>query len=118
MTIFKKNHRNPQSPQDANMGSFCVRKAQAQLYLHDYEAAIDWARRSLQFPNFQWSRYVVLISALGHLGRTAEAQSALETLRQRIPGFSARYALDYSPWVDDVHFRHLMDGLEKAGLTI
>ncbi len=106
------------SPQDANMGSFCVRKAQAQLYLHDYEAAIDWARRSLQFPNFQWSRYVVLISALGHLGRTAEAQSALETLRQRIPGFSARYALDYSPWVDDVHFRHLMDGLEKAGLTI
>jgi len=106
------------SPHDANMGSFCVRMAQAHLYLHDYETAIDWARRSLQFPNFQWSRYVVLISALGHLGRVEEARPARKALLGRIPDFSARYALDYSPWLDDAHFRHLMDGLAKAGIRV
>lgn len=106
------------SPHDANMGSFCVRKAYAHLHLRDYEQAIAWARRSLQFPNFQWSRYVVLISALGHLGRADEARSSVEALLRRIPKFSARYALDYSPWLDDEHFRHLMHGLEKAGLAV
>jgi len=106
------------SPHDANMGSFCVRKAQAHLYLREYEDAIEWARRSLSFPNFQWSRYVVLISALGHLGRAEEARPAVETLLRRIPEFSARYALEYSPWIEDEHFRHLMEGLEKAGLRV
>jgi TolB-like protein/Tfp pilus assembly protein PilF len=106
------------SPHDANMGSFCVRNAQAYLYLRDYEQAIDWARRSLQFANFQWSRYVVLISALGHLGRAEEARPAIDLLLRRIPDFSARYALDYSPWIVDAHFRHLMAGLEKAGMAV
>jgi len=106
------------SPHDANMGSFCVRKAQAHLYLRDYEKSIEWARRSLQFPNFQWSRYVILISALGHLGRAAEAGPARDALLGRIPDFSARYALDYSPWIDDAHFRHLIDGLAKAGVRL
>ena len=104
------------SPQDANMGSFLVRKAQAMLYLRRYEDAVDWARRALLLPNFQWSRYAVLASALGHLGRTEEAASALNELLQRIPDFSEQYALDYSPWLDDHHFKHMFDGLRMAGL--
>ncbi len=104
------------SPHDANMGSFLVRKAQALLYLRRHEDAVDWARRALRLPNFQWSRNVMLISALGHLGRIDEAQAALDELLERIPEFSAQYALDYSPWHDDEHVRHLIDGLNKAGL--
>ena len=104
------------SPRDANMGSFLVRKAQAMLYLKDYEAAVDWARRALRLPNFQWSRNVMLISALGHLGRPEEAAAPLAQLLDRIPDFSADYALDSSPWLDDHHFRHMIDGLHKAGL--
>ncbi len=104
------------SPHDANMGSFLVRKAQALLYLHRHEEAVEWARRALRFPIFQWSRYVMLISALAHLGQIDGARSALDELLQRIPNFSAQYALDYSPSLDDEHFRHMIDGLRKAGL--
>ena len=35
---------------------------------------------------------------------------------QRVPNFSRQYALDFSPWLDDNYFEHLMDGLRKAGL--
>ena len=104
------------SPQDTNLGSFFVRKAQAHLYLQEHVEAVDWARRALRLPNFQWSRYVMLISALGHLGRADEAAPAIEELMRRVPNFSRQYALDYSPWLDDDYFRHLADGLEKAGL--
>jgi hypothetical protein len=51
------------------MGSFLVRMADAYLFMGNYEEAI----KALQQPNFQWSRYAVLLSALGHLGRQAEA---------------------------------------------
>ena len=105
------------SPRDANMGSFLVRKAQAMLYLHRHEEAVEWARRALRLPNFQWSRNVMLVSALGHLGRIDEARACLDQLLERIPDFSAQYALDSSPWLDDKHFRHMIDGLRKAGLT-
>jgi adenylate cyclase len=103
------------SPRDANLGSFYVRKAQAHLYLQNHDEAVVWARRALQLPNFQWSRYVMLISALGHLGKIDEARPALEELLCRIPKFSAQYALDFSPWLDNDQFRHLINGLHKAG---
>ena len=99
------------------MGSFLVRKAQAFLYLHRHEDAVEWARRALRLPTFQWSRNVMLISALAHLEKNDEARSALDELLQHIPNFSMQYALDYSPWLDDEYFRHLVDGLHKAGLA-
>ena len=105
------------SPRDANMGSFLVRKAQALLYMRQYEEAIEWARRALRLPNFQWSRNAMLISALGHLDRPEEARAALDELLERIPNFSAQYALDNSPWLDDEYFRHMIHGLERAGLV-
>ena len=96
------------SPHDANLGSFYVRKAQAHLYLRNHDEAVIWARRALQLPNFQWSRHVMLISALGHLGKIDEARPVLEELL-------VQFALDFSPWTDDDHFSHLIDGLHKAG---
>ncbi len=77
---------------------------------------MEWARKSLRLPNFQWSRQMILASALGHLGRPDEAGSAIEQLLQRIPNFSADYMLAYSPMVDNEDFRHMVDGLHKAGL--
>ena len=70
----------------------------------------------MRVPNFQWSRYVMLISSLGHLGQIDEARSVLDELLKHIPDFSAEYALDYSPWMDDDYFAHLMEGMHKAGL--
>ena len=65
------------SPRDPNMGSFLVRTADAYLFMHDYQAAVEWAKKALPQPGFQWSRYAVLISALGHLGQLDEAEQYL-----------------------------------------
>jgi adenylate cyclase len=105
------------SPQDANMGSFLVRTAQAHLYLRNHEKAAEWARKALRLPNFQWSRQMVLASALGHLGRMDEARWVLDDLIRRIPAFSPRYILDFSPMIDGKGFRHMIDGLRQAGLA-
>ena len=104
------------SPQDANMGSFLVRTAQAHLYRRDYEAAAEWARKALRLPNFQWSRHMILASALGHLGRTDEARAEFDILGKRVPRFSAAYMLDYSPMIENANCRHMVEGLHKAGL--
>ncbi len=104
------------SPHDAHMGSFLVRAAQAHLHLHDYEKAAEWARKALRLPNFQWSRHMILASALGHLGRTEAARAEFDILVKRVPGFSAAYMLDYSPMIENENFRHMVEGLHKAGL--
>ena len=57
----------------------------------------------------------MLISALGHLGKIDEAQPALKELLLHNPNFSVQFALDFSPWPDDVYFHHMIDGLRKAG---
>lgn len=43
------------SPRDFHMGSFMVRLADAYLAAGDYAAAVEWGRKSLRQPNFQWS---------------------------------------------------------------
>ncbi len=105
------------SPHDAHMGSFLARAAHAHLNLGDYDQAIKWARKALRLPNFQWSRHIILASALGHLNRGGEAQPAIDHVLERIPTFSAAYMLDHSPIEDNADFKHLVDGLQKAGFS-
>src|SRR5690606_8151458 len=62
------------SPYDPNMGSVLTRLSDAMYFTKEYDAAIDWARKALQQPHFQWSRYAVLIAALGQCGRLDEAR--------------------------------------------
>ena len=104
------------SPRDPNMGSFLVRIANAYLFMRDHEGAVEWARKALREPHFQWSRHAILISALAHLGRADEARAALAELMRLRPDFSSRYLTDFAPFADDDDTRHLLDGLKQAGL--
>ena len=52
------------SPHDPVMGSFLVRLADVRYFLADYEGAVAFALKALGQPNFQWSRYTVLIAAI------------------------------------------------------
>ena len=119
------------SPRDRNMGSFLLRMADAHLFLHRYEAAVEFAKRAIAEPLFQWSRHAVLLSALGHLGRDAEARAALENLLSRRPDFSIDFVRRNHLYVDQVEmdfvaepqlfvdqneFAHYLDGLRKAGV--
>lgn len=105
------------SPRDLHMGSFMVRLADAYNAMGEYEDAADWARKSLRQPNFQWSRYVVLLSALGHLGRTEEAGRVLEEFLTLRADFSISFVRMQHLYTDNDNFAHLIDGLRKAGVA-
>lgn len=119
------------SPIDRNMGSFLLRTADAHLFMRQYEEAVVWARRALRQPLFQWSRYAVLLSALGHLGRSEEARKVLDELLTQRPDFSMElvrsshlytdqvkleFVSEPQMFVDQNEFAHYLDGLRKAGV--
>jgi hypothetical protein len=82
------------SPYDPNMGSFLVRIAEAKHLTGDDEGAVTFALRAINQPHFQWSRYSVLIAALGQLGRVDEAQRYLERNHPRPAGLLDRLRAD------------------------
>lgn len=92
------------SPRDANMGSFLVGLADASLLLDDPEGAVRWARKALQQPNFQWSRYSVLLAALGRLGRLEEAALVLKELRSLHSDFSVEWVRAHHLSTDPAYF--------------
>ncbi len=104
------------SPRDPYMGSFLVRMADAHLFLRQYEAAIQWARKALRQPNFQWSRHGALISALAHLGRLDESHRALDELLQLRPNFSLAFVRKYHLISDPDDMGRFLDGLRMAGV--
>ncbi|HVR68127.1 MAG TPA: tetratricopeptide repeat protein, partial [Verrucomicrobiae bacterium] len=104
------------SPHDPNMGSFLVRLADAAYFLKRYEEAAEWARRALQQPNFQWSRYTVLIAALAQLGRLEEARTCIQQLQVKRPNTSIAFVRETHLFGDTASFAHYLDGLRMAGL--
>ena len=104
------------SPHDPNMGSFLVRLADAAYFLKRYEEAAEWARRALQQPNFQWSRYTVLIAALAQLGRLDEATNCVQQLQVKRPNTSIAFVRETHLFGDTASFAHYLDGLRIAGL--
>ncbi len=105
------------SPRDPNMGSFLVRMADAYLFMHNYDEAITWARKALRQSGFQWSRYAVLLSALGHFGRIEEANRALRELRTKRSDFSIDFVQATHLIADADDMSHYLDGLRKASVT-
>jgi adenylate cyclase len=104
------------SPYDPNMGSFLVRLADAAYFLRRYEEAAEWARRALQQPNFQWSRYTVLIAALAQLGRLDEARNCIQQLQVGRPNTSIAFVRETHLFGHAASFAHYLDGLRMAGL--
>ena len=102
------------SPYDPNMGSYLVRIADAKYFTHDYETAVAFALRSLGQPNFQWSRYAVLIASLGQLGRLGDAKHYLREVMQRRPDFSMAFVRDTHLFGVEEIMAHYCEGLRKA----
>jgi TolB-like protein/cytochrome c-type biogenesis protein CcmH/NrfG len=105
------------SPRDPNMGSFLVRMADAYLFMRNYDETIAWAKKALRQQGFQWSRYAVLVSALGHLGRLEEANRALQELRTRRSDFSTDFVQATHLIADADDMSQYLEGLRKAGVT-
>jgi TolB-like protein/Tfp pilus assembly protein PilF len=83
----------------------------------EYEQALECANR-VDVPGLFWP-YLVVASACGHLGRRAEAASAVRDLLALDPEFAAHARSNIGTW----HFASglmepLLEGLRKAGLSI
>ena len=91
--------------------------ALAHLAAGQYEAAVEWADRSLrEFPRHRPAICYKVI-ALAHLGRIAEARAALERERELDPGLTiaavkANYAAALAPHL----LAMFLEGYRKAGL--
>src|SRR5688572_25455256 len=83
----------------------------------EYEQALERANR-VDVPGLFWP-YLVMASACGHLGRSAEAEAAVRDLLALDPDFAAHARSNIASW----HFASglmepLLEGLRKAGLSI
>jgi tetratricopeptide (TPR) repeat protein len=104
------------SPQDPNMGSFLVRFAEAKYLVGDDEAAARFALKAIAQPSFQWSRYAILIAALGQLGRQDEAQRYVAEVTRKRPNFSVSFVQTMHPFSSDMGIDRYYEGLRKAGV--
>ena len=83
----------------------------------EYEQALERANR-VDVPGHFWP-YLVVASACAHLGRRAEAESAVRDLLALDPDFAAHARSNVGTW----HFASglidpILEGLRKAGLAI
>ena len=83
----------------------------------EYEQALECANR-VDVPGLFWP-FLVVASACGHLGRRAEAESAVRDLLALDPEFAAHARSNVGTW----HFASglmdpILEGLRKAGLAI
>jgi tetratricopeptide (TPR) repeat protein len=104
------------SPHDPNMGSYLVRIAEAKYLIGEDDAAARFALKALAQPSFQWSRYAILIAALGQLGRLEEAQRYLAEVTRARPNFSVTFVRTMHPFVRDMGVDRYYEGLRKAGV--
>jgi hypothetical protein len=98
------------------MGSYLVRMAEAKYLVSQDEAAVHFALRALAQPSFQWSRYAILIAALGQLDRKDEAQHYLNEVTRRLPDFSVAFVRTMHPFSRDMGIDRYYEGLRKAGV--
>ncbi len=89
----------------------------AEYQKESYDAALDYALR-INMPDFFWT-HVQLAAAYGQLGRTSEAQDAVDNLLTLYPQFAEHVWDEYRKWnAPDETIRRSIDGLQKAGLDI
>ena len=89
--------------------------ALAHYFCRDYEPTVEAAERAIRsFPDFP-SPYRWLAAALGELGRTAEANEALEKAITVSPISFDFQVRERPPWFRPEDHAHMLDGLRKAG---
>ena len=103
-------------PRDPTRAFFLQNVAVGLYFSREYEAATEAANRTIrlvpQYPNtYRW-----LAAALGQLGRTAEAQEALQKAIAVAPAVFEMYVSQRAPWFRPEDHAHMLEGLRKAGM--
>ena len=84
-------------------------------FSHEYEAAVEAAKRAVRLNPEYPLPYRWLAAALGQLGRTAGAKEALEKAIAIAPATFDMYVRERVPWHRPEDHAHMLEGLRKAG---
>jgi adenylate cyclase len=90
--------------------------ARAHLSASRYEEAVTWAQKSFQLRDDHPDQFLVMASALGHLGRVEDARAQLDACERLRPGYTTNPA-NWSQYKHPADAEHFLDGLRKAGLA-
>ena len=107
------------SPRDPQLHVFYFQKCHGYAHLAEWDAAIEWCRKSVALAPF-WIAYIDLISSYGWKGMRDEAQAAIIELHKLLPNYTVRRWAQEN-WSSNPIFiaedARLIEGLRKAGLT-
>jgi adenylate cyclase len=81
----------------------------------DYTKSVEASRRALARNPAVFGTYRWLAAALGQLGRTEEAQAALQKVLELAPRQLEFHTRQRPPWHRPEDYEHMLDGLRKAG---
>jgi DNA-binding SARP family transcriptional activator/TolB-like protein len=87
------------------------------LLRRDYETAVTVGRAVSELNPAFSSAYRVYLSALGHLGRTQEAEVVRKRLLALEPDFTIRRFLETTPFERSQDREHIVLGLKLAGVS-
>jgi adenylate cyclase len=103
---------DPRGPQTASLMQLI---AISHYYQHDYDKAVEAARRTVaQYPKFHLT-YRWLAAALGQLGRVEAAQQAMQMAVALSPQSFEFYVRHRPAWHTPENYEHMLEGLRKAG---
>jgi len=105
------------SPNDPWRWAFYSYGALAFVLVGRYVQAVEWASQAMLVPNCQYWAQAHLVAALGHLGRTTEATSALAELKKLRPEFSLAFVREQLLYLESgEQVEQYLEGLRRAGL--
>ncbi len=104
------------SPQDPFRFAFLNLLTISQYASRNYEGAADAATKLTGIAPQHPFGYFNLAAACGQLGRSQEAQHALQEGMRLHPDFSEEFIGALWPYRDAADLEHLVEGLHKAGL--
>ena len=102
-------------PRAPALGSVLNHLAWGLYWSHDYDAAVNAAKRGIRsYPDFP-NTYRCLAAALGQLGWTEGAKEALQKAITIAPASFEMFVRKRVPYMRPEHHAHMLDGLRKAG---
>jgi tetratricopeptide (TPR) repeat protein len=104
------------SPLDPMIWAYLASKAIALVLLGRFEEAVALSQRSQQQANSAIFSHLAEISALGHLGRGADAREAMSRARKKKPDLSIAYVDQTLPITDPRCREVFLEGLRMAGV--
>lgn len=100
------------SPHDEQVFYVSAEIAIANLFLGDWQKAIDHAERAIVLRPAYWYAHVIRINALARSGQLAEARAAQAELMSAKPRFTPAY-IDWLPYTETAPADFLKFGLQR-----